>query len=111
MQDFSITRVRNSTAALLQISGYATARHVAEAIAPMREAIEQHKPVVIDLSDARGVDARFFGLLLMLRKQLKSRGCPLAFTGVSLRLHTLFRLNGLGYLLQGGAKHDLSIAV
>jgi len=54
---------------------------------------------VIDFSETCAVDARFLGLLLMLRKQLKARNTVLRFTAISRRLERMFRLNGCGYLL------------
>ena len=45
------------------------------------------------------IDARFFGLLIMLRKELKSRGAKLSFTGVTRATKRNFRLSELEYLL------------
>jgi len=53
----------------------------------------------VDGSDTRTVDARFLGLLLMLRKELKSRGTSPILIGMSARLERIFRLHGLGFLL------------
>ena len=57
------------------------------------------KQIVIDFSETSAVDARFLGLLLMLRKQLKAQNAVPRFIGISRRLERMFRLNGFGYLL------------
>jgi N-acetylglucosaminyldiphosphoundecaprenol N-acetyl-beta-D-mannosaminyltransferase len=53
------------------------------------------------LSHTRLVDARFLGLLLMLRKRLRERQLGLELAGVSSRLEKWFHLNGVGFLLSG----------
>jgi len=55
--------------------------------------------LIVDVSDVRVIDARFFGLLLMLRKQLKAYGANLKFTGVLPPIERMFRLTRLGFLL------------
>ena len=84
----------------LSLSGDATERHIAEAIACFRETLTgTNKVVVIDLSRTRVIDGRFFGLLLMLRKRLKGQGAQLTFVGASPAMKRMFRLNELGSLL------------
>jgi len=83
----------------LYLAGFAVARNVGKALPGLRAAIAAQKPVVIDFSQIRTIDARFFGLLLMLRKKLKADGVALKFEGVSREIKRLFRLNGLEYLL------------
>ena len=101
--DFVIVSVQNDDRVTVRLPGYATASRVPEAIACFGQAVaSQKRAVVVDLSQTRAVDARFFGLLLMLRKQLKSRGATLQFQGVSSRLQRLFRLNALEFLLSSG---------
>ena len=61
----------------LGLSG-AIDRNTAKAIACFRETLtETNKGVVIDLSNSHAIDARFFGLLLMLRKRLKGQEAQL----------------------------------
>ena len=55
--------------------------------------------ITIDLSDTSTVDARFLGLLLILRKQLKRQHGRLTFIGASRRVAKLFRYNELSFLL------------
>jgi N-acetylglucosaminyldiphosphoundecaprenol N-acetyl-beta-D-mannosaminyltransferase len=57
------------------------------------------KPIEIDLSSTKTVDARFLGLFLMLRKQLKDSGNRLRFTKLPANLQRQFRLAGAEYLL------------
>jgi anti-anti-sigma regulatory factor len=45
------------------------------------------------------IDARFLGLLLMLRKKLKGSGANPIFIGLPPALERIFRLNGLEFLL------------
>lgn len=101
--DLVIVPVQNDDRVTVRLPGYATALRVPEAIACFGQAVaSQKRGVVVDLSQTQAIDARFFGLLLMLRKQLKSTGSALQFQGVSARLQRLFRLNALEFLLTAG---------
>jgi N-acetylglucosaminyldiphosphoundecaprenol N-acetyl-beta-D-mannosaminyltransferase len=106
--DFVIVQTHNDPIVTLRISGNATAKEVPRAIVPFRDAVASQKPVVVDLSRTRAVDARFFGLFLMLRKQLNGRGSGLRFVGISPGLERQFRLNGLEYLLSSSEQHDVN---
>lgn len=106
--DFAIARFADDHTATVRLSGYATARHAPQAISCLRGALASRKRIIVDLSQTRAVDARFLGLFLMVRKQLRSSGSTLRFIGVSPRLERQFRLNGLGYLLSRGKHHDVS---
>ena len=97
--DLVIEQVHGSDSVTLSLSGFALASHVDEVISCFREAVATEKQIVIDFSETCAVDARFLGLLLMLRKQLTARNSVLRFMGISRRLERMFRLNGLGYLL------------
>ncbi len=90
---------------ILHLAGDATAPYVSTAISEFRAALNSQKQLLIDLSATRRIDSRFFGLLLMLRKQLECSGGRLVLTGVSSRNARLFRRNGVGYLLS----HDLGV--
>ena len=68
-------------------------------IPAFRDAIATKKPVMIDVLNIRGIDARFLGLLLMLRKELKGSGTNPIFIGLTPALKNIFRLNGLEFLL------------
>ena len=60
--------------------------------------------VVVDLAGVRVIDARFLGLLLMVRKHLKEQGATLRFIGVSPSIRRMFRLNEVNFLLNGATK-------
>src|ERR1700733_4061440 len=105
--DFVTVSAHNDRGVTLSISGDATANQAPEAISAFRDALASQKPITVDLSRTRAVDARFFGLLLMLRKQLKDSGFGLQFVGSSRGLERQFRLNGLEYLLSSSEKHDV----
>jgi N-acetylglucosaminyldiphosphoundecaprenol N-acetyl-beta-D-mannosaminyltransferase len=98
-QDFSVGQAHDDEYATVSFSGSATARHVERVIPVLREAIVAGKRLKIDFSTLKEIDARFLGLLLMLRKTLKARGMSFTLTGLSPELERVFRLNGLNYLL------------
>jgi N-acetylglucosaminyldiphosphoundecaprenol N-acetyl-beta-D-mannosaminyltransferase len=98
-RDLVIRQAQSHDSVTLSLYGVATALQVNEAIPCFRAAAAENKQIVIDLSETRAIDARFVGLLLMLRKQLKGRGAGLKFVGVSSRLRRMFRLNGVAFLL------------
>ncbi len=97
--DFVILPVHNPGWVTLEISGDATAAAVPLAADAFRKAIARQGAINVDLSRTLSVDARFFGLLLMLRKQQKDRGLTLNFVGTSKALTRQFKYNGLEYLL------------
>ena len=103
--DFVIVPAHNGTRVTMHISGDATTEAVHTAVITFREAIVTHKPIEVDLSQTSTVDARFLGLLLMLRKTLKDSGLTLNFVGISRALARQFRRNGLEYLLSPGQQH------
>jgi N-acetylglucosaminyldiphosphoundecaprenol N-acetyl-beta-D-mannosaminyltransferase len=98
--NFAISETEQDAAIILALSGLATARHVEEAIAGCRRALSHKAPIVINFAATRFIDARFLGLLLMLRKCTVAQGTPLTLTGVSAQLARLFRLHGAEYLLR-----------
>ena len=98
-----VTLNEDDFAVTVGLSGLAISRHVDDAIGRFRDALARHKPIVVDLGRTRLLDPRFFGLLLMVRKQLRNRGQGLRFASVSPRLVRAFRLNGFEYLLFGEA--------
>ena len=103
--DLVIVQSQNDLTVTLRLSGYATTEQVPETIACFRDALASGKHVELDFSATRAIDARFFGLLLMLRKVLRSRGAIPSFVGVSPKLRRLFRLNGLLYLVSCDDQH------
>ncbi|UFZ04788.1 WecB/TagA/CpsF family glycosyltransferase [Bradyrhizobium ontarionense] len=91
----TITQDYGSRAVTLSLSGPADARHVHRAVPVFRTAAASHKRIVLDLSNVCAIDARFLGLLLMLRKQLEAQGCVATFVGVSPLMARIFRFGGL----------------
>ena len=98
-QDLRIECIQDYESFTLMLFGAATAPNVEGAIGIFRGALAAKKPIQINLSSTCAVDARFLGLILMLRKQARKQGTDLNFTGVSERLQTMFRLNGAEFLL------------
>jgi N-acetylglucosaminyldiphosphoundecaprenol N-acetyl-beta-D-mannosaminyltransferase len=90
-----INQADSSETITLSLSGSADAHHVAKAIPAFREATATRKQVTLDFSNVGVIDARFLGLLLMLRKTIRSDGAALRFTGVSPLLERIFCLGGL----------------
>jgi N-acetylglucosaminyldiphosphoundecaprenol N-acetyl-beta-D-mannosaminyltransferase len=84
---------------LIKISGDVTAPNLAPVLASFQSAIAHRENVVVDMSGMRAIDARFIGVLLMLRKQLGARRCTLKLAGVSGRVGRIIRLNGFSFLL------------
>jgi N-acetylglucosaminyldiphosphoundecaprenol N-acetyl-beta-D-mannosaminyltransferase len=83
----------------LALIGAATNHDTEKAASLFRELVQTQTEVVIDVSRTAYIDARFFGLLLMFRKQLIERGAHLKFIGASPGIARLFRLNGVEFLL------------
>jgi N-acetylglucosaminyldiphosphoundecaprenol N-acetyl-beta-D-mannosaminyltransferase len=96
---FKIANWQDGESIVVGLAGFATAQNVDKAVSCFRSALSQGKPVTIDLSQLRFIDARFIGALLMLRKILKGQGAALKFVGASRVVQRLFRLNGVQYLL------------
>jgi N-acetylglucosaminyldiphosphoundecaprenol N-acetyl-beta-D-mannosaminyltransferase len=103
-EHFSVTQAHDDEHVTVSFSGSAMARHVERVIPVLREAIAKGKQLKIDFSASQEIDARFLGLLLMVRKTLKGRGMVLTLTGLSPGLERVFRLNGLNYLISEGRR-------
>jgi N-acetylglucosaminyldiphosphoundecaprenol N-acetyl-beta-D-mannosaminyltransferase len=84
---------------LINLSGVASTNHISSAISTFENALTYEKDIVIDLSNVRVIDARFLGLFLMLRKELKSRDAKLILAGVSGSMKRIFYFNALEFLL------------
>jgi N-acetylglucosaminyldiphosphoundecaprenol N-acetyl-beta-D-mannosaminyltransferase len=96
---FAVQPILSSDSVVLRISGYATVEKVDRAIPYFREAVASGKQIVIDLFHTQRLDARFLGLILMLRKQLAIRGDVPKLVGATSAVRRQFRLNGVEYLL------------
>jgi N-acetylglucosaminyldiphosphoundecaprenol N-acetyl-beta-D-mannosaminyltransferase len=97
--DLLVNKNDSGTTIKIALSGVALESHVPKAIPCFQEAISSRRNITIDLSNLRQIDARFLGLLLMLRKELRSRGAKLTFTGVPRRIRRIFWLSELEFLL------------
>jgi N-acetylglucosaminyldiphosphoundecaprenol N-acetyl-beta-D-mannosaminyltransferase len=98
-EDVAVTEVHGDTYLQIRISGCAINRNVDKIIPAFRNAAAMKKRTIIDLSNASAVDARFLGLILMLRKALKESVGDPVLVGLSNELKKIFRLNGMGFLL------------
>jgi N-acetylglucosaminyldiphosphoundecaprenol N-acetyl-beta-D-mannosaminyltransferase len=86
----------------ITLVGDAVASEVETAAPVFQEALVPGRQLTIDVSKLRAIDARFFGLLLMVRKLALRQGTLLRFCGVTRRVQRAFRLNGFGFLLDSG---------
>jgi len=100
---FSSTLVDEDDRVQVRLVGIASQDHVEHAIKSFRFALEAGKPLVVDLAGVRLIDPRFFGLLLMVRKELLKRGQSLTLTGTRPAIVRIFRHNGFGFLLEPGS--------
>jgi N-acetylglucosaminyldiphosphoundecaprenol N-acetyl-beta-D-mannosaminyltransferase len=97
-EDLFITQDYGRQSVTLGLSGSADVRHVGKTAVAFREAIAASKQVILDFSNTRTIDARFLGLLLMLKKKLKHAGAAPIFIGMSPRLERMFRLNRFDFM-------------
>ena len=97
--DLLISSKEDPTSVTLDLSGAAIIQHVDEAITHFRNALNTGKQITVDVSKTHSIDPRFFGLFLMVRKQLASQGKQLMFTGASPGIRRIFRLNKFRFLL------------
>jgi N-acetylglucosaminyldiphosphoundecaprenol N-acetyl-beta-D-mannosaminyltransferase len=94
-QELIVVSVQRHDSITLALSGPATSRHIDKIIRAFKDAIMTGKQVIVDFSSTRSVDARFLGLVLMLRKCLANDGASPTFIGLSPGLKNLFDLNGI----------------
>ena len=97
--ELQVSEFGDSSSRGIALAGMATGSNVANAVLIFRNALAKSDQLTVDVSKIRLIDARFFGLLLMVRKQLHERGGRLEFAGVSPRIERAFRLNRFCFLL------------
>jgi len=103
-QELRVHKAEAGTAVTVSLTGDAIAPYADAAISEFRAAVRSQKQLLVDLSATRRIDSRFFGLLLMVRKQLEGSGRHLVLTGISPRIARLFRRNGVAFLLPHGLR-------
>jgi N-acetylglucosaminyldiphosphoundecaprenol N-acetyl-beta-D-mannosaminyltransferase len=101
-QDLLVRRQEDGTSTIISLSGAAIGSTIGKAAAWFRGALAAKRAITVDLSDVHAIDARFMGLLLMVRKQLLQQGLRLTLTGATRRTRALLSLNGFEYLLASG---------
>lgn len=95
-----IATSRDQDAVTFRLSGAASEANVDKAIECFRhELVGTPSVVTVNLADTTFIDARFLGLLFMLRKQLKGQCTQLIVTGLRPAVERLFRLHEAGFLL------------
>ena len=99
-REFSMRSQKGLGKITISLIGDATEAHIPEFIVALKETLTQARTdVILDLSRTRAIDARCFGLFLMLRKRLSGQGAKLEFIGMSRRTKQMFRFSGLAFLL------------
>lgn len=94
-----VTNTIQKEVTTISLDGDAIAPQVDQVIPYFRSALTLDKKLRIDISQLRAADTRFFGLILVLRKQLKQRNQDLRFVGGSRQIVATFRRSGFAYLL------------
>ncbi len=97
-----VTKTENSLTTII-LTGAATEANVALAVTSFRAALAGNKDLSIDMTGVHVVDARFFGLFLMVSKQLKECGKKLYFQGLSVSIKRAFKLHGFEFLLRSAS--------
>jgi N-acetylglucosaminyldiphosphoundecaprenol N-acetyl-beta-D-mannosaminyltransferase len=99
-EELSFSQHEQCGSIVVSLMGYATKERVGKSIAVFRDLLAQNLDIIVDVSQTRSIDPRFFGLLLMVRMQLKKSGKSLQFTGVTTTTKRVFRRNGFEFLLE-----------
>lgn len=99
-----VEEARVNDAVRLTLRGAATARNAGAAADAFRSALGHRTDVVLDIAQVSAIDARFLGLVLMLRKQAIQGGSRLQCVGASKRIRRQFRLNGAAFLIDDAAE-------
>jgi len=98
--NLQVTTSQGADSVTLCLSGRAVAANLAGAIAHGRAALAAAKPrLIVDLCKVDAVDARFLGLLLVMRKSAEQQGARLEVMGASAAIKRMFRLNEVSLLL------------
>jgi N-acetylglucosaminyldiphosphoundecaprenol N-acetyl-beta-D-mannosaminyltransferase len=99
-QDLLVKAGQNHESVTISLCGVATERHIEKVVSHFQDVLTlKTKLAIIDLSATRYIDSRFFGLVLIFRKEMQAQGGKLHFIGVSRAIKKLFHLNELSFLL------------
>ena|SRR5260221_10417146 len=99
IEDMRIELSESENTTVVRIAGPAIAAHIDKAISAFRNALAKGKAIDVDVSGIWMLDPRFFGLFLMVRKQLKRRDQNLRLIRPSAAIIRVFRWNGFEFLL------------
>lgn len=88
-------RRRDGAATRLVMSGTVWPRDGDKLRTAFRQAVAEEKPVILDLAGLNHADPLFFGLVLMLGKQLQSAGLDLTIENTTESLERMMRLSCL----------------
>ena len=99
-----IAQAHDPESITFRLSGVASALNVDEARLAFQRALRSSKRIILDCSGLRFLDARFLGLLIMLRKRLLQTGLDPRLTNVSPKIARILRLNGLQDLLSASSE-------
>ena len=105
------TRVQDESCVKIALSGPAIRKNISQIIAAFKPALATKKGIVIDFSKTSMVDARFLGLLLVLRGVTERANSTLALMGLSPELRRQFGLNGVDFLLLAPGRGKETAAV
>jgi N-acetylglucosaminyldiphosphoundecaprenol N-acetyl-beta-D-mannosaminyltransferase len=94
-----IKTTEKSDSLTLYFTGCATKATAREAIPICKRALSDKRDIIVDLTEARTIDMRFLGLLLIFRAELERQNRRLKFANVSPRLAHLLNLSGASFLL------------
>lgn len=108
-QGLAFNRTEGGGSIIVALVGSATKAKLKESIIYFRSLLPEGKDVALDLSQVRQIDARYFGLLVMFRKELMKRGRRLSFLGSSERIRRTFMFHGFDYLLNCGSEHHFGV--
>lgn len=80
---FEIHATSEPQGLILRIAGPAVRTHCAESAELFRQALSTGRTITVDLAETTDLDARFLGLILMLRKSAALGGVHVAMRGLS----------------------------
>ena len=98
-KDLRIEHADGPDAITLRLLGSATALNISQGVGAFRQVLTARRSIRINLADTCAIDARFLGLILMVRKRAKIQGNDLELVGASSRLKATFHRNGAAFLL------------